>query len=179
MRLAPGRDVGAVAALAKARSGDVNGAQALLADLEQRNPLNTVIRLYWAPAIRAAIALRNRNPTRALELLEAVLPYDLASPPPIGLATLYPVYLRGEANLLAKRGAPATEQFQRILDHPGLVLNFPLHALSCLQLARAKAVSSDRAGARQQYERLFELWKGADPGLGLLKTARAEYKDLR
>ena len=179
MRLAPGRDVVAVAALAKARAGDAGEAEALLADLETRNPRNTAIRLYWAPTIRAAIALRNRNPNRALDILQAVLPYDLASPPPVGLATLYPVYLRGEANLLAKRGAPAAEQFQRILDHPGLVLNFPLHALSCLQLARAKAVSSDRAGARRQYERLFELWKGADPGLGLLKTARAEYKNLR
>jgi hypothetical protein len=178
MRLAPGRDVVAVAALAKARAGDVGEAEALLADLEQRNPFNTAIRLYWAPAIRAAIALRTRNPNRALDILQAVLPYDLASPPPIGLATLYPVYLRGEAHLLANRGAPAAEQFQRVLDHPGLVLNFPLHALSHLQLARAKAVSSDRAGARREYERLFEIWKDADPGLGLLKTARAEYRGL-
>ena len=179
LRLAPGRDVVAVAALAKARAGDVREAEALLADLEQRNPLNTVIRLYWAPAIRAAIALRDRNPARALELLEAVLPHDLASPPPIGLATLYPVYLRGEANLMAKRGAQAAEQFQRVLDHPGLVLNFPLHALSCLQLARARALAGDGPGARREYERLFELWKDADPDLGVLKTARAEYRGLQ
>ena len=179
MRLAPGRDVVAVAALARARAGDASGAEALLADLKTRNPANTVIRMYWAPAIRAAIELGNRRPDVALDILQPVAPYDLASPPPIGLATLYPVYLRGQANLQAKRGAPAAEQFQRILEHPGLILNFPVRALAHLQLARARAMSGDRAGARQEYERLFELWKDADQGLSVLKTARAEYKNIR
>jgi tetratricopeptide (TPR) repeat protein len=178
MRLAPGRDAEAVAALARARAGDVAGARALLADLESRHPRNTVIHLYWAPAVRAAIELRGGMPSRAVELLQGVQPYDLASPPPIGLATLYPVYVRGEANLRAGQAAAAAVEFQRILDHPGLVLNFPLHALSHLQLARARALAGDRAESRRLYERLFELWKDADPGLGLLKAARAECRAL-
>ena len=167
MRLAPGRDVVAVAALAKARAGDVREAEALLADLEKRNPRNTAIRLYWAPTIRAAAALRSGNPQRALDILEAVRPYDLASPPPIGLATLYPVYLRGEANLLASRGTPAAEQFQRVLDHPGLVLNFPLHALAHLQLARAKSVSGDRTAARREYRTRVRTLERRRPGTEL------------
>ena len=179
MRLAPGRDVAALAALARARAGDTDGARTLVAELETQNPRNTVIRLYWAPAIQAAIELRARQPRRALQLLQPVAPYDLASPPPIGLATLYPVYLRGEALLAAGRGADATAEFQRILDRPGLALNFPLHALARRQLARAQAMAGDREGARRQYDRLFETWKDADPDLAALTSARADSARLR
>jgi hypothetical protein len=97
----------------------------------------------------------------------------------MGLATLYPVYLRGEVLLEARRGPAAEREFQKILDHPGLVLNFPLHALSRLGLARARRLSGNAAGAREEYDRFLDLWKGADADLPVLRAARTERRNLR
>jgi hypothetical protein len=116
---------------------------------------------------------------RAIELLRVTLDYELGSPPPTGLATLYPVYIRGEAYLRARDGAAAAREFQKILDHPGLVLNFPLRALAHLQIARARALSGDTPAARQAYEDFLGLWKDADPRIPVLRQARAEHAKLR
>ncbi len=177
--LAPGRDVLALAALASARAGDAARAEHLLRDLETTYPLNTVIRVYWAPTIRAAVAIARGTPGHAVECLRAASPYDLASPPPIGLATLYPVYVRGDAYLRARNGAGAAAEFQKILGHPGLVLNFPLHALAHWQLGRARALTGDQVAARQSYDRFFTLWNDADIDIPVLAGARAEYARLR
>jgi eukaryotic-like serine/threonine-protein kinase len=138
-----------------------------------------VIRVYWAPTIRAAIAIHKGNSRAALELLRTVAPYELGSPPPMGLATLYPVYLRGEAYLLARQDDAAAKEFQKILDHPNLVLNFPLHALARLQLGRAQAMLGNDSGARHAYQEFFALWKDADTDIPLLKSAKMDYVRLR
>jgi Tfp pilus assembly protein PilF len=178
LRLAAGRDVKGVAALGLARAGNVAGAEKLLRDLEKEFPANTVIRVYWAPTIRAAIAIHEHKPRVALELLQTAAPYDFGSPPPMGLATLYPVYLRGQAYLLARQGDAAAREFQKILDHPYLVLNFPLHALARLQLGRAQALLGDQPRARRAYQDFLTLWKDADSDIPVLKKAKAEHAAL-
>jgi hypothetical protein len=97
----------------------------------------------------------------------------------MGLATLYPVYLRGEAYLAERQGEPAAREFQKILDHPGLVLNFPLHALAYSELGRARAVSGDQAGARHAYEEFLTLWKDADSDVPALRQAKNDYTRVR
>lgn len=179
LRLAPGRDVVVLAALASARAGDAVRAEALSRDLVANYPLNSVLQLYWLPTIRAAIEVSHGRHARALDLLRAVSPYELASPPPIGPATLYPVYLRGEAWLLAGDGPAAEGEFQKILTRPGLVLNVTLGALARLQLGRARALAGDRAGARQSYETFFRLWRDADRELPILRQAGVEHARLR
>ena len=93
----------------------------------------------------------------------------------MGLATLYPVYLRGEAFLQDRQGEAAAREFAKILEHPGLVLNFPLHALAFRALGRARVSLRDLAGARQAYADFFALWKDADIDIPALQEAKAEY----
>jgi eukaryotic-like serine/threonine-protein kinase len=176
--LSTGRDVMTLAALASARSGDLAQADVLLAKLEAGYPLNTAIAKYWAPTIRAATEIERGRLARAVELLEDVSPYELGSPPPMGLATLYPVYLRGEACLRERDGAAAVKEFRKILDHPGLVLNFPLRALSHLQLARAHVSSGARTAALRAYDDFLALWEDADRDVPILKEAQAERRKL-
>jgi hypothetical protein len=176
--LSTGRDAMTAAALAYARSGDAEDAGLLLGRLERDHPLNTVIAKYWKPTVLAAIEIGRGHPARALDLLQPVAPYELGSPPPMGLATLYPVYLRGDALLQGGDGGAAARQFQVILDHPGLVLNFPLHALARLQLARAHRLAGDRAAAIRAYDDFLAVWKDADDG-PVLRAARAERRLLR
>jgi tetratricopeptide (TPR) repeat protein len=179
LRLSGGRDVLALGGLASARAGDAARAEGFVRDLERHNSRNTVLHRYWLPVIRAAIAIDQRRPSDALAALDAAQPYEVASPPPIGLASLYPIYLRGEALLLRRDGVAAAGEFQKILDRPGLVLNHPLHALAWLNLARARALSLDAPGARHAYQDFFSAWKGADPDAILLGRARTEYARLR
>jgi len=95
------------------------------------------------------------------------------------LGTLYPPYLRGQAYLLLHNGAAAAAEFQKLLDHPGIALNFPLGALARLQLAKAYAVAIDTPKARSAYQDFLSLWKNADPDIPILKKARAEYVKLQ
>src|ERR1022692_2942377 len=136
--LAPGRDVKVEAALASARGGDVTSAEKLVDALHQEFPLDTLMQNYWIPTVRAAIALQRHDSTKAIGILQASVPYELADPPPFSAGTMYPVYLRGQAYLAAgnaaangtANGAQAAAEFQKILDHPGVLVNFPLSALS-------------------------------------------------
>ena len=92
--------------------------------------------------------------------------------------SLYPVYVRGQAYLAARNGAAAAGEFQKILDHRGIVLNLPLGALAHLQLGRAYALSGDTAKARSAYQNFFNVWKDADPDIPILKEAKVEYAKL-
>jgi len=92
---------------------------------------------------------------------------------------MYPVYLRGEAYLLAHEGKEAAAEFQKIIDHPGVVLNFPLGALAHLQLGRAYALQGEVAKARAAYQDFLALWKDADPDIPILKEAKTEYAQLQ
>jgi tetratricopeptide (TPR) repeat protein/predicted Ser/Thr protein kinase len=181
LALASTRDLQVLAALAFARGGDTARAQTIADDLNKREALNTMLNGYWLPTIRAAIALDGNHPEKAMELLQAALAYELGEPPPgaqVG-GTLYPVYVRGEAYLGANQGQQAAAEFQKLIDHPGIVQNFMLGALAHLQLGRARALSGDKEGARKNYQDFFALWKDADPDIPVLKEAKAEYAKLK
>jgi eukaryotic-like serine/threonine-protein kinase len=137
--------------------------------------MNATLNGYWLPTIRAAIALDGKHPEKAMELLKVALAYELGEPSPgaeVG-GTLYPAYVRGEAYLAAGQGQQAAAEFQKLIDHPGIVQNFVLGALAHLQLGRARALSGDKEGARKNYQDFFALWKDADPDIPILKEAKA------
>ncbi len=178
LALAPGRDVWVEAGLAFARAGDIAGAEQQADHLNQEFPLDTLVQNYWIPAIRASIELDRKNAGRAIALLQPALPYELADPPPFSAGTIYPAYLRGQAYLAAGEGSEAAAEFQKIIDHPGVIVNFPLGALTHLGLARARALSGDVGAARTAYQDFFAVWKDADPDVPVLKQARSEYEKL-
>jgi hypothetical protein len=179
LALAPGRDVRVLAALALARAGEPARAKTLLAELEKTESRNTMLKVYWFPTLRAAIELSEGASAPAVLSLEPALPYDLGSPPPTASGTLYPAYIRGLAYLAAHNGTAAASEFQKVLDHRGIVLNFPLGALARLGLARADALSGDVAKSRAAYQDFFALWKDADSDIPILKEAKAEYAKLQ
>jgi Tfp pilus assembly protein PilF len=179
LALAPGRDVKVLSALALARVGDSARAKAMIEQLEKSDPLNTVLKLYWLPTLKAAIELNGGNSAQALVSLEAAAPYELGEPPPVQEGTLYPAYLRGQAYLAAHNGSAAATEFQKLLDHRGIVINFSLGALAHLGLARAYAVSGDTTKSRTKYQDFFALWKDADPDIPILKEAKTEYAKLQ
>jgi serine/threonine protein kinase/Tfp pilus assembly protein PilF len=179
LALVPGRDVKVLSALALARVGDVARAKAMVEQLEKSDPLNTVLKLYWLPTLKAAIELQSGNSAQAIVSLEGAAPYEFGQPPPLQEGTMYPAYLRGEAYLAEHNGSAAAGEFQKFLDHRGLVTNFPLGALARLGLARAYALSGDTAKAKAAYQDFLTLWKDADPDIPILKEAKAEYAKLR
>jgi len=179
LALAPGRDVWVEAGLALARAGSATEAEKLADHLNSEFPLDTLMQNYWIPAIRASIELDHRNGDKAIALLQAAVPYEFADPPPFAAGTMYPAYLRGQAYLFAHKGAEAATEFQKIIDHPGVIVNFPLAALAHLGLARARNLSGDVAAARTSYQDFFALWKDADPDIPILKAAKAEYAKLQ
>jgi hypothetical protein len=179
LTLAPGRDVKVLAALALARLGETARAKAIVGELEKSDASNTVLKLYWLPTIKAAIELSGGKSVQALVSLEAAAPSELGTPPPFQLGTMYPAYIRGQAYLLAHNGAAAATEFQKFLDHRGIVINFPLGALAHLGLARAYALSGDTAKSRTAYQNFLTLWKDADPDVPILKQAKAEYAKLQ
>jgi tetratricopeptide (TPR) repeat protein len=177
LALAPGRDVKLLAAMTLARTGDAARAKVMVEQLEKSEATNTMLKIYWLPTIKAAIELNGGSPSQAVIDLEAASPYELGGPLPIG--GLYPVYVRGQAYLAAHNGTAAAGEFQRILDHRGIVLNLPLGALAHLQLGRAYAMSGDRAKAHNAYQDFFNVWKDADPDIPILKEAKAEFAKLQ
>ena len=179
LKLSPGRNVKLLAALTLARSGETAQAKALADELEKNYPSETVLKVYWLPTVRAALDLEANDSTKALESLEAAAPYELGEPQQFQLGTMYPVYVRGLAYLAAHNGTAAAGQFQRILDHPGIVVNFPTAVLAHLQLGRACAMAGDGAKAKAAYQDFFNLWTEADPDVPILKEARAEYAKLQ
>jgi predicted Zn-dependent protease len=179
LALAHGRDVRAVSALALAQAGDAFQAQKLAESLNRDFPLHTVVQGYWLPSIRAAIELNAKNANRALEILKSAAPYELGQSQPFNVGMMYPVYLRGQSYLLARQGKEAAEEFQKIIDHRGIVLNFPLGALAHLGLARAYALQGDTAKARAAYQDFLTLWKDADPDIPILIAAKSEYARMK
>jgi hypothetical protein len=111
--------------------------------------------------------------------LEAAAPYDLGGPPPLQMGTLYPAYLRGQAYLLAHNGPAAVGEFEKLLDHRGIVQNFVTGSLAHLQIGRAYAMAGDTAKAKAAYQDFLTLWKDADPDIPILKEAKAEYAKLQ
>ena len=177
LALAPGRDVRVLVALTLARAGDTARAKALVDQLGKSDATNTMLKLYWFPTVDAAMELNIQNASQALITLEAAAPYDLGGPTPFG--NLYPVYVRGSAFLVQHNGNAAAAEFQKFLDHPGIIVNFPLGALAHLQLGRAYTLSGDTTKAKTAYQDFFALWKDADPDIPVLKEAKAEFAKLQ
>jgi DNA-binding winged helix-turn-helix (wHTH) protein/tetratricopeptide (TPR) repeat protein len=178
LKLAPSRDVRAIAALVLVRAGDTAAAEKLAAELDKTFPLDTLVHRYWLPTIRAGIALKRKDPNRAIELLRVASAIELSEPTYLTIF-LCPVYLRGEAYLMLNDGNRAAVEFQKFVDHRGLVVNFPWGALARLGLARAYALQGDTAKARSAYQDFLTLWKDADPDIPILKQAKAEYAKLQ
>jgi class 3 adenylate cyclase/tetratricopeptide (TPR) repeat protein len=169
------------AALALARTGDIRESQERLSALQKKHPEDTILNHYWAPTVQAAIALRNNNPALALQVLESTRRYELGgAPPPFTAgATMYPVYLRGLAYMANRQWKDAAAEFQNIIDHRGLVWNFPLGAVAHLQLARALSLSGNTEQAKPAYETFFSLWREADASIPILQEARRERAALQ
>jgi eukaryotic-like serine/threonine-protein kinase len=173
VKASSGRDVLATAALALARAGESRRAEDIAAELNRRFPKDTLVNIFSLPNIRAEIEISRGNGGRALELLQASAPYEL------GDSCLYSVYERGIAELMLHDGRAAAAEFQKFLLNRGLVLNCPLVAIARLGLARAYALSGDKAKSRAAYQDLLTLWKNADPDIPALKEAKAEYAKLQ
>jgi tetratricopeptide (TPR) repeat protein len=174
-----GRSIETVAALVFARTGDVSRAKAIADSLEKKYPNHTFLRVYWLPTIRAAIEIQRQNFDGAIQALQPVLRYELGVPAPVQVGTLYPAYLRGIAFLKKRDSRGAQEEFQKVLDHRGVIANFPTAPLAILGLARASAVSGDKGGARDSYEKFFSVWKNADADVPVLRMANVEYRGLK
>ncbi len=177
LELSKGRDGEYSAAFALALSGDSSRSQTLADDLEKRFPEDTSVRFIYLPTLRALLQLNRAQPANAIELLQIALPYELASS---GINFnfffdgLYPAYVRGEAYLAAHRGREAAGEFQKILDHCGILFGDPVSALARLQLGRAYALSGDKTKAKAAYQDFLTLWKDADPDIPILKQAQVE-----
>jgi eukaryotic-like serine/threonine-protein kinase len=168
------------AALAYALAGDAAHAQSLADDLAKRFPQGTVVQSVWLPTIRARIETGRKNAARGIELLQAAAPYELGMlSGGAANSCLYPVYVRAEAYLSAQHGQLAAAEFQKILDHRGLVSNCATGAVAHLGLGRAYVLQGDTAKARAAYQDFFGLWKDADPDIPILKEAKAEYAKLQ
>jgi tetratricopeptide (TPR) repeat protein len=181
LRLGKGRDVEYAAAFALALSGDSAGSQRVAADLENRFPEDTPVQFEYLPILHALSALARRAPSDAVERLQRALPYDFALPGTGFVGKFgggYPAYVRGQAYLAAGRGQEAAVEFQKILNHRGVVLADPISALAHLQLGGAYVVSGDKAKAKAAYQDFLTLWKDADPDVPVLKQAVAEYAKL-
>ena len=180
-RRSTGRDLDYAVALALAYAGGANRARALADDLGKRFPEDTGLQFNYLPTLRAKLALSHSNPQEALDILRVASPYELGLPA-FGFynwPNLYPVYVRGEAYLAARKGSEAAAEFQKILDHRGIVLNEPIGALAHLQLGRAYAMQGDKVRSRAAYQDFLTLWKDADPDIPILIQAKAEYTKLR
>ena len=178
--LAPGsHDAEAQAALAYALAGDATHAQSLADDLGKRFPLDTVVQSVWLPTIHAQIETGRKNPARSIGLLQAAAPYELGMlSGSASNSCLYPVYVRAEAYLSTQQGQLAAAEFQKILDHRGLLWNCATGALAHVGLARAYALSGDAVKAKSAYQDFFALWKDADSDIPVLIAAKSEYAKL-
>jgi serine/threonine protein kinase/tetratricopeptide (TPR) repeat protein len=191
LKLAPAsQGVESEAALAFAMAGDTSRAESLAQGLEKRFPLDTQMQSLWLPAIQAQLAVDSKNPASALNIPQARSPLELGQIVFVNnISCLYPVYVHGEAYLAAGQGSAAAVEFQKILDHGGIVWNCWTGALAHLGAARANALQfrtsqgADADAARVRavaaYENFLTLWKDADPDIPILKEAKAEYAKLQ
>jgi tetratricopeptide (TPR) repeat protein len=165
-------------AIAFALAGDMADANRAIEDLTKRFPQDTVVQTRYLPMARSALALNSGNAQAALDALTAAAPYELGHTNEDFTFAVYPVYFRGQAYLAARSGVAAAGEFQKILDHSGVVGNEPIGSLAHLGLGRAYALSGDSAKAKTAYQDFFALWKTADPDVPILKEAKAEYAKL-
>ena len=171
------RDAEGLADIALALAHDENSAQSLADDLAKRFPGNTLMQTNYLPSARAQLALNHMDTQKAIEALQMAVPYELGSPD--GCNPMFTIYLRGRANLMARRGREAAAEFQKILEHRGVILNSPIGALAHLEIARVFTLQGETAKARAAYQDFLTLWKDADPEIPILKQAKTEYAKLQ
>jgi serine/threonine protein kinase/Flp pilus assembly protein TadD len=174
------RDAEAQAALAYSFSGDTAHARSLVDDLARRFPQDTIIQRVWIPTVLSQTEMARNNSDRSIELLRAVTPYELGMLTGSAInSCLYPVYVRGEAYLKGHQGSEAVAEFQKLLDHRGLLWNCATGPLARLGVARAQALRKHDTEARAAYQDFLSLWKDADPDLPILKEAKTEFAKLQ
>jgi len=180
LAMSNGRDVQFLAGLAMLLAGDANGVQPLVNDFTKRFPEDTLAKFVHLPSLRAEQALVRRDWSKALAELLPSLPYESgqASSGNVFTIAFYPVHARAAAYLFAKQGQEAAVEYQKLLDHRGVVINNPLGALAHLGLGRAYALAGDSAKAKIAYQDFLALWKDADPDIPILKEAKSEYAAL-
>jgi len=181
LKLSRGRDIEYAAGLALGTAGELSQAEELSRDLQFRFPEDTVVNRFYLPVLRAVIAMKNRAPQTAIDLLQVALPGEMAL---VGdgsaiLGNVHSAYVRGEAFLSAGHASEALSEFQKLLDHPGLRFNDPLGSLAQLQIGRAYALIGDRIKTRSAYEAFLSRWASADPDVPILISAKAEYHAIQ
>jgi tetratricopeptide (TPR) repeat protein len=174
LKISAGRVVKMRTALALARGGEGKVAKTLAEETQKSNESSLMLRVYWLPTVNAASELSVGDSINALISLESPAPYELRQ-----AGNLYPIYLRGQAYLMAQNGPAAAAEFQNILSHRGIVLNFVIGALTHLQLGRAYALEGNPVKARDAYQDFLSLWKDADSDIPIYKQAKAEYAKLQ
>jgi hypothetical protein len=153
-------------------------SQTLAADLEARFPEDSSVKFSYLPTLRALLALNDGEPEKAIERLRTSIPYELGSQLSTihgNFGALYPVYVRGEVRLALHQGVEAAAEFQKILDHRGIVMSDPVGAMALLQLARAYVLGGDKVQGKAAYQKFLALWKDADPEVPVFIQAKAEY----
>jgi tetratricopeptide (TPR) repeat protein len=182
LEVSKGRDVQYAVGLGLALSGDSSRSEALASDLEKGFPDDTFVKFTYAPVLRALAALGRGKPADSVEQLQIALPYELAVN---GLnyshllGGLYSAYVRGEALSATHRYAEAAAEFQKILNHRGIVGADPIGVLAHLQLGRTFALAGDQVKAKRSYKQFLALWKDADNDIPILVQAKAEYARLQ
>jgi eukaryotic-like serine/threonine-protein kinase len=181
MMRSSGRDTQYGAALAFAYAGDDRRAQALADDLGKRFPEDTLVQSNFLPTLHARLALSHGNTSEAVEDLSVARSYELGATTAstFGWTGMYPVFVRGEAHLAAHQGSEAAAEFQKILNHPGIVLNEPIGALARLGIARAYVLQGDAAKAKAAYQDFLTLWRDADNDIPILTAAQSEFAKLK
>jgi hypothetical protein len=160
-------------------AGDAAQAAPLVGDLAKRFPEDTIVQSNYPPRIHAASAPRGGSARKAIEALAPAARHELGSAGQSVSIALYPIYLRGEVYLAALEGSGAAAEFQKILDHPGVVQNEPIGALAHLGLARAYALTGESFKNRAVYQNFFAVWKNADPDISILIAANSEYAKIK
>jgi serine/threonine protein kinase/predicted Zn-dependent protease len=177
------------AALAYAIAGDSKQAESLASSIGKQFPTDTQVQRVWLPSIQAQIALNRNDSAAGIEGLQASLPveYGMISFN-TNISCLYPTYIRGKAYLASGQGKLAAAEFQKIVDHSGMVWNCWTGSLAHLGLARANALQAStsqgvdadaaRTRALSAYRDFLSLWQNADPHIPVLEQAKAEYSKL-
>ncbi|HWZ75769.1 MAG TPA: winged helix-turn-helix domain-containing protein [Candidatus Sulfotelmatobacter sp.] len=181
LELSRARDTEYGAAVALALAGDLSNAQKLANDLEKRFPEDTSVRFSYLPTLRALFELNRGEASQAIKSLDISATNELRAPTSSFFGffgALYPIYVRGQAYLAVHQGANAAAEFQKIVDHRGIVVSDPIGALAHLQLGRAYTLSGDKTKAKSAYQDFLMLWKDADPDIPILKQAQAEHANL-
>jgi serine/threonine protein kinase/tetratricopeptide (TPR) repeat protein len=181
LKLSRSKDIDYVSALALVMAGDSQAAKPLEGNLARNYPSDTLVQFHKLPVIRGSIALQGKDYAKAIDILQPALPYELGDTngSSVFASPLYAAYVRGEAYLGLNRYPEAASEFQKIVNHRGLVDWDPIGSLARLNLARAYAGQHDAAKAKESYENFLSLWKDADPGIPVLKEAQSEYRKLR